>query len=168
MPAKDKIKNCFREGEKNRERHVGLRRVEVSKEKIKGHVEKANRNFHAIASFREIGFSDWSASAAFYSLYHLLLAILAKNGVESRNQSCTFAFIEILIDEGKLSFTKTDLEDIFDKGIKKDLEHSDKILDLRESIQYSTRTSMEDKEFEDMKRRVKDLFDKIKKDVEAE
>ncbi|MBU0761118.1 MAG: HEPN domain-containing protein [Nanoarchaeota archaeon] len=168
MPVKERLKECFKEGEKGGERHKGLRKTEITRDKIKGHVNKANRNFYAISAFKEIGYSDWSASAAFYSLYHLLLAVLAKNGIQSRNQNCTFAFIESLIDEKKISLTKNDLKEIFDKKLKEDLEHSDKILDLRESIQYSTKTSMEDKEFEDMKRRTKLLLDKIKRDIEAE
>ena len=168
MSIKNKLQRCFKEGEKFSERHKGLRKVPVSMEKIKGHINKGDRNFHAITSFKKIGFSDWSASAAFYSLYHLLLALLAKYGIESRNQICTFLFVENLIDENKISLTKKDLKEIFDNDVKENLEHSDKILDLRENIQYSTKTSMEDKEFEDMKNRVKNLFDKIKREIEKE
>lgn len=168
MSVKEKLRKCFKDGERGEERHKGLRRIEISEDRIRGHVNKANRNFHAITDFKEIGYSDWSASAAFYSLYHLLLALLAKHGIESRNQSCTFAFVEDLIDSGEISLTKHDLEKIFDRKLEENLEQSDKILDLRETIQYSTRTSMEDKEFEDMKNKVKHLFDKIKKEIERE
>ncbi|MBL7160611.1 MAG: HEPN domain-containing protein [Candidatus Aenigmarchaeota archaeon] len=140
--------------------------MEVYEEKIRGHIAKANKNFHAIEDFRRVGHSDWSPSAAFYSIYHLLLALLAKYGTESRNQSCTFAFIEDLIDKGGISLTKDDLKQIFDKGVKENLEQSDKILDVREFTQYSTKTNMEDKEFEHMKNKTKILFDRIKKEIE--
>lgn len=166
MSVKEKLNKCFKEGGKGGGRHKGLKKIEISEDNVAGHINKAVRNFHAITAFKEIGYSDWSASAAFYSLYHLLLAILTKYGFESRNQSCTFAFVEDLIDKGKISLTKNDLKEIFDKKVKEDLEHSNKILDLRESWQYSTKTTFEDKEFDEMKNRVKRLFDKLRKEIE--
>lgn len=63
---------------------------------------KMIRNFEAMTDFHEMGYSDWSASAAFYSLYHGLLAILAQRGYELRNQSCTFSLIEDLITKEEI------------------------------------------------------------------
>jgi len=165
MTVKEKLNKCFKEGESSG-RHKGLKRIEVSEGKINGHLIKANKNFFAIEDFKKIGHSDWSPSAAFYSIYHLLLALLAKHRIESRNQSCTFAFIEDLIDKGEVELTKNDLKEIFDKEVEENIEQSDKILDLREIAQYSTKTNMEDREFEHMKNRTKMLFDKIKKEIE--
>lgn len=116
--------------------------------------------------FQKGGFSDWSASAAFYTLYHLLLAILAREGYESRNQSCTFALIEELINNEKIDLNNSDLKEIFDKDVTENLEYSDKILDLRERWQYSAKTVMEDEEFIAMKERIKYLFDKLRREVE--
>lgn len=100
MNIQEKIKNCLKEGEKG-ERHKGLRKISFSTEKISLHVKKAIRNFDAIDAFKNIGYSDWSASAFFYSLYHLLLALIAKFGFESRNRTClwvvNFKNIKILI-----------------------------------------------------------------------
>mgnify|MGYP001566949261 CR=1 FL=1 len=95
MSVKEKLNKCFKEGESG-ERHKGLKKIGISMEVVKGHLTKANKNFQAITDFKKIDHSDWSPSAAFYSLYHLLLALLAKYGFESRNQSCTFAFVEDL------------------------------------------------------------------------
>jgi uncharacterized protein (UPF0332 family) len=166
MPIKDKINKCFKEGQKNQERHKGLKKINISKETINAHVNKAKHNFKALSTFKETGFSDWSASAAFYTLYHLLLALLAKYGIGSRNQSCTFAYIEQLIEDKKLDLTKDELKEIFDKDVSEDLAHSNKILDLREKYQYSTKTSFEDEEFNELKTRVKQLFDKIRIEIE--
>jgi len=95
------------------------------------------------------------------------LALISKNGYESRNQKCTFAFIEDLIEKGKIkNISKEDLEEIFDKSVDEDLEHSDKILDIRERMQYSTSTEMEDKEFNKLFERTKELFDKLKREIE--
>ena len=49
-------------------------------------------------------FSDISASTVFYSMYHSLLAIVIKFGYESRNQTCTFALIQYLIEEKMIDF----------------------------------------------------------------
>ncbi|OGJ19936.1 hypothetical protein A3K73_03170 [Candidatus Pacearchaeota archaeon RBG_13_36_9] len=81
-----------------------------------------------------MGYSDWSASAAFYSLYHCLLALLVKFGYQSRNQSCTFAFVEELINAKKISISLEDLRSIFDKDVEENLAHSEKILDIRENM----------------------------------
>jgi len=109
VSIKDKLNNCFKEGEKS-ERHKGLRRTDTSKEKTKGHLNKSIHNFKAMIYFQKIGFSDWSASASFYCLYHCLLALIAKEGFESRNQNCTFTLIEDMIEKGKISLTKEDIK----------------------------------------------------------
>ncbi len=165
MSMKDKIKECIKEGKKAK-RHKGLRKIEFNNEKVKNHLNKAIHNFKAMISFQKTGFSDWSASAAFYTLYHCLLALIAKEGYESRNQSCTFVLIEDMIDKKKISITKQELNEIYDKEV--DLQHSDKILDIRENMQYSTKTSLEREEFLELKDKVKKLFDKLRKDIEEE
>lgn len=126
MDTNKKLKKCLKEGEKG-ERHKGLRKMSISKEIISGHVQKAIHNFNAIDIFKEVGYSDWSASASFYSLYHLLLALIAKKGFESRNQSCTFELIENMIANKEISITSEELKEIFDKDVTQDLAHSNKI-----------------------------------------
>ena len=81
MAIKNKLKECIKEGKKG-ERHKGLRKIDVSMESVQGYIKKAIHNFNAMDSFHKSGYSDWSASASFYSLYHLLLAMIAKNGYE--------------------------------------------------------------------------------------
>lgn len=165
MSIKDKIKSCLKEGS-TKERHKGLRKVNFSQEAITNHLQKAAHNLNAIIDFKKAGYSDWSASAAFYALYHCLLALLLKHGYESRNQSCTFAFVENLINEGKIELKIEDLKEIFDRDVTENIQNSGKILDIRESMQYSFKTSLEDKEFQRLWKRTKELFDKIKQEVE--
>ena len=124
-------------------------------------------NFKAMSAFQKIGFSDWSASAAFYCLYHCLLALIAKEGYESRNQNCTFTYVGDMIANKKISLTKEELKEIFDKDVTEDLAHSKMILDVRENMQYSIKTAMEDEEFMELKERTKKLFDKVRKDIET-
>jgi len=108
MSIKSKLKKCLKEGEKG-ERHKGLKKIHTSEENIKDHVKKAIHDFNAIDVFYKTGYSDWSASASFYSLYHLLSALISKKGFESRNQSCTFALVEDMIDKKEISLTKDEL-----------------------------------------------------------
>src|SRR3989344_7641247 len=147
MSLKDKLSKCFKEGESGGERHKGLRKIEANKELIEKHLEKAAHNLNAVTDFKSIGYSDWSASASFYALYHCLLALVLKFGYQSRNQSCAFAFVEDLINKGKVSLNVNDLREIFDKDVTEDLAHSEKILDIRETMQYSFKTTLNNEEF---------------------
>ncbi len=162
---KDKLKDCFKSGEKG-ERHKGLRKVKLDESLVEGHLKKAIHNFNAMDEFNKRGYSDWSASASFYCLYHCLLAILAKNGTESRNQTCTFAFIQNMIDNKQLSLTNEELNEIFDKEITDNLIYSNKILDIRENMQYSIKTLLEQREFNTLKQRTKILLDKLRMEIE--
>lgn len=167
MPANEKLKNCFDEGVKGGERHQGLRKIKPNTDIVQGHLAKAVHNFEAMTSFHDLQYSDWSASASFYALYHCLLALLAQRGYESRNQSCTFALIDDFITKGDIKhLTLADLKEIFDKDVTIDLEHSSKILDIRERMQYSTRTTLAEEEFQVLKKRTKELFDKIRLELE--
>ncbi|MEK6935448.1 MAG: HEPN domain-containing protein [Nanoarchaeota archaeon] len=167
MDTQDKLKNCLKQGEHG-ERHKGLRKITSSPELIKGHIKKAIHNFNAMDIFKKDGYSDWSASASFYCLYHLLLALIAKKGFESRNQNCTFALVEQMIENKEISLTKEELKEIFDKDVTEDLQHSNKILDIRENMQYSIETYLKEQEFLSLKERTKVLFDKIRREVEKE
>ena len=165
MGMKTKLKDCFKEGERG-ERHKGLKRITPSAELTSGHIKKAIHNFNAISLFSKLNYSDWSASAAFYCLYHGLLALIAKKGFESRNQSCTFALIEQMIENKEISLSKEELKEIFDKDTTENLEQSNKLLDIRENMQYSIKTSLEEQELKLLGERTKILFDKIRREVE--
>ncbi len=167
MSVNKKLKSCFDEGQHDGERHQGLRKIRPNGELSKNYLLKAQHNLTAMTSFHDSGYSDWSASAAFYALYHGLLAILAIKGYESRNQSCTFALIEDWIVKGEIkTITLADVKEIFDKSVKDDIEHSEKILDIRERMQYSAKTTLAEEEFQTLKKRTKELFDKIKLELE--
>ena len=167
MSVNNKLKKCLNEGKHGDERHQGLRRIKPNADVVQGHLTKSVHNFEAMTSFHDMQYSDWSASASFYALYHGLLAILAQHGYESRNQSCTFVLVEDFITKGEINnLTLTDLKEIFDKDVSVDLAHSDKILDIRERMQYSTRTTLAEEEFQILKKRTKELFDKIRLELE--
>ena len=166
MQLKNKLNECFKEGEKGGERHKGLKKIELNANLIDEHLKKAGHNLNAITEFKNIGYSDWSASASFYALYHCLLALLTKFGYQSRNQNCTFAFVEDLINRKKIPLNLEELKEIFDRDITEDLSHSEEILDIRETMQYSFKTSLNDKEFNKLLERTKLLFDKLRREIE--
>ncbi len=165
MSVNEKIHKCLKEGDKGEQRHKGIRKISADENKIADHIRKAIHNMEAMLFFKEHGFGDWAISAGFYVLYHLLLALLVKEGFESKNQSCTFALVEKMIEERKISLTKKELEYIYNSEI--DLEQSTTILDLREKYQYSTQTETEEQEWQEFKSKIKTLFDKIRKDIEG-
>ena len=107
-------------------------------DKAANHLRKAEHNFKAISAFAQIGFSDWSVSAAFYTTYHCFPAILAKYGYESRNQECTVSAIRYLKEQGKI-----ELDERFIEALKSHSEAEERhahtaseLRELREDFQY--------------------------------
>ena len=93
------------------------------------HIVKAKHNLKAAHYFRRGGFSDWSASAFFYCIYHCFLALLTCRGYESRNQECTLAAIEMLSQQGDIA-----IEERFVDALRQHADHS--LIALREQCQY--------------------------------
>ena len=85
MSVKDKLKKCFKEGEIGGEHHKGLKKIEINQGLIDKHLKKAAHNLQAVNDFKNSGYSDWSASASFYSIYHCLLALTIKHGYQTKS-----------------------------------------------------------------------------------
>ena len=76
-----KIQWCLNKAKRELEEsdlHRGLVEVSPSKEIAKNHINKAQHNLEAALFFHDNGYSDWSASAFFYCLYHSFLGIIRK------------------------------------------------------------------------------------------
>jgi len=100
--------------------------------------------------------TDWVASAAFYAMYHSLLAILYKLGYESRNQECTIALVENLVNK---KIIKLDEEYI---GIIKNIQNKEGARDIREEMQYGSKTAMDAKRCSAFMEQAKKFVEKIK------
>jgi len=144
--ASNKVKWCLNKAEKELKEkgfHRGLIKVEKDTKLAEKHISKAEHNLLAAVYFDKGGFSDWSASAFFYCIYHCFLAILRKFGYESRNQECTIAVIEMLKEKGEI-----DIEDKFIDTLKiektEDLYES--IIKIREDFQYGVEMDFKKKE----------------------
>jgi len=153
--AENKLKWCIKKAEKEGEKHRGIKKVKPDIGKASKHIEKAVHNLSAMQYLIRGGYADWAVNAGFYTMYHCLLAVLAKNGYESRNQECTFAAIQVLIEEKKSDISLAQL-----KRISSFDEESEEIVKLREEFQYGTGTMMDSAI-------VKKLVDEAKEFVET-
>ncbi len=127
-----RVEWCLRKAERELKEigsHRGLIRRQPDERRAGQHIAKAEHNLYAALYFREGGFSDWSASAFFYCIYHCFLAILTSRGYESRNQECTLAAIDMLSQQGSIA-----IEGRFVDALRQHAERS--LIALREQCQY--------------------------------
>ena len=162
--ASNKVKWCVSKAEKELA-ETGMHRGIVAKDQdivlANLLIAKATHNLSAALFFEKNGYSDWSASAFFYSIYHCFLAILRKFGYESRNQECTVAVIEMLQEQGKI---KIDSKLINSLKIMPTDEQT--IIKIREDFQYGTSTDFHKKEqFDNLSRMCKDAIETAKQIV---
>lgn len=137
--ASNHVKWCLDKAKKEIEKgeaHKGLVKIKPDKEEALKYIAKAEHNLNAFLHNKEGGFYDWTISIGFYVMYHCCLAIITKFGYESRNQECTLALIESLIEDKKLNedFRKY-LEAI--KSADKGKKEEEQIQKMREKYQYT-------------------------------
>ncbi|MEK6928086.1 MAG: HEPN domain-containing protein [Nanoarchaeota archaeon] len=144
---------CFKD--KNR-----LTTSKIDIDLARKHLSKSEYNFNILQTLEELKIYDWALNVGFYSIYHCFLAILAKYGYESKNQSCTISVLLNLIDENKLNFER-DLISQFDSlDNEKDLINPS-IRESREVSTYGVRTSVDLNQLE----RIKELVVKIQRET---
>ena len=131
---------CLEKGKIGGRKHHGLRKIKPNSEEANNHIRKALHNLGAVEHNIKGGFADWAVSAAFYAMYHSLLAILYKLGYDSRNQECTINAIEYFIKTDKI---KLDPKYIAMIRRTDELMGSDAKA-LREEFQYGTEIEVED------------------------
>lgn len=131
---------CLKLGEKS-EKHKGLKKLNTSDLKESAaHIKKAESNLETMQYLYNGGKTDWVASAAFYAMYHSLLALLYKFGYESRNQECTINTIEYLMKSGEISLEQEYIDMI---RLAQEQENKQDAKTIREEYQYGTETVME-------------------------
>ena len=136
--VKRRLEWCLNKGKTkgtSRIKHRGVRRIKPDFKESDAHVKKALYNLKAMTNFRN-DYPDWSASAAFYAMYHALLAVLYALGYESRNQECSITVLEHAAGTGRLS-----LEPEYVEMIRSTKKHGiEGAKSLREDYQYGTKT----------------------------
>lgn len=70
------------------------------------HLKKSEYNYGIMQTLEKLKIYDWALNVGFYALYHCFLALLAKYGYASKNQSCTITVLLMLIETKKLDFDK--------------------------------------------------------------
>ena len=155
--AKEELEEAKKQGKAPK--HRGLVQVKPSTDDAKKYMEKADHNLKSVIYMVKGGFTDWAVSAAFYCMYHCMLAILAKFGYESRNQTCTIAAIEHLREEGMI-----DLDDKFIKMLKPDSEEGKelKVIEMREEYTYGFEVAAHEADIKKLTQLCKELIDKAK------
>ena len=163
-----KVKWCLKKAEKELQegnKHRGLIKRSPDLVLAHKHILKAEHNLKAVVRFKEIGFSDWSAPATFYAIYHALLAVLVKQGYESRNQECTFALIYHLIETKQIRLDEKLIAEIH--ALQPEETHEKPtIVDVRESEQYGVSLSLEDNTYNRLLSIAKEILDQVKVFIE--
>lgn len=165
----NKVEWCLKKAEKELKEsgiHRGLIRIKPDMELARAYIRKAEHNLKAVIDFKRAGYSDWSAPAAFYSIYHSFLGIITKSGYESRNQECTFALINHLINEGKISINKSLVKEVFNLN-PESAQESPTVISVREAKQYGVSLTLEDESFKKLLETAKEILDKSKEIIEG-
>lgn len=135
--AQNKVVWCLNKAEKELQKgtkHRGLVKTKPDIDLAREFIKKAEHNLQVFLDNKKLKHYDWTISMGFYVMYHCCLAIITKFGYESRNQECTLALVEFLIEEGKLEegFRK------YVEMIKPSSEDDEgEIIAMREKYQYT-------------------------------
>ena len=134
--ARNMVKWCLNKAKKELEKgqkHRGIVRIQLDEDIAQEYIRKAEHNLKVFILNKEHGFYDWTINIGFYVMYHCCLAIISKFGYESRNQECTLALVESLVEDKKIDedFKK------YIEAIKSDDKDEEKIMPMREKYQYT-------------------------------
>lgn len=149
---------CLEKGKSGGRKHRGLRKTKPDSQEANNHIQKTLHNLEAVDYNIKGGFGDWAVSAAFYAMYHSLLAILYQLGYESRNQECTINTVEHFIKTGKI---KLDVKYIVMIRRTDELMGGDAKA-LREEFQYGTEIEVEKEILENMKNNAKEFVEAVR------
>ena len=124
------------------------------------HVKKSEYNYGVLQTLERLKIYDWALNVGFYAIYHCFLALLAKYGYQSKNQSCTITVWLTLINEKKLELEK-DLVIQFDTLDVEENLASPTIRMEREVSTYGVETSIDLKQL----KKIKELIIKIQRET---
>ena len=114
------------------------------------HLKKSEYNYRILQTLEGLKIYDWALNIGFYAIYHCFLALLAKYGFESKNQSCTVTLLLSLIKEGKLHLDKNLVLQFDTLEIEKDMA-SPTIRMKRELSTYGIGTSIDLQQLKSLK-----------------
>lgn len=137
-----------------------LKKQNIDKEEIKGHIQKSEHNLRFISENIKLGFYDWAITGCYYACYHAALALIQTKGYTSKNHQAT---LNILIKE----FYKKELDKEDIELISTFLDYQDVLFyveskNKREDATYSTKTKFEKNETEQLRIKAITFISKIK------
>lgn len=106
------------------------------------HLKKSEHDYNIMQTLEKLKIYDWALNIGFYAVYHCFLAILAKYGYESRNQSCTITVLLNLIEQKKLNMDERLVLEVDTLDVDKDIT-SPTIRMKREIATYGVETSID-------------------------
>ncbi len=124
------------------------------------HVKKSEYNYGVLQDLERLKIYDWALNVGFYAIYHCFLAILAKYGYASKNQSCTMTALLKLIEDKKLDLDK-DIVSQFDTLDVEESLANPTVRHEREISTYGVETSID---LEQLKK-IKDLVLKVQRET---
>ena len=127
-----------------------LVKVKPDLELAKKHLMKSEYNYSILQILEKQKIYDWALNIGFYSIYHCFLAIVAKHGYESRNQSCTITVLLSLIDQKKVNLDKSLVLEFDTLEVEKDIT-SPTIRMKREISTYGVETSIDLQQLKNIK-----------------
>ncbi len=64
-----------------------------------GHIKKADHNLVVMTDLGKLGHEDWVVITAYYAMYHSVLSLLSRIGLESKDHATTAAVLECFFGE---------------------------------------------------------------------
>jgi len=138
-----KVRDCFLSAKKDEEKgkkHKGILIIGRDDKEAEQYIQKAKKNLEICELYKEKRLDYKIPEEWFYTIYYCALAILAKFGVESRNQRCTALFLRYLKDKGLIEYDDEFIDRITVYSDKE--EKSD--VDKREDARYGSSVESED------------------------
>jgi uncharacterized protein (UPF0332 family) len=160
MRAKKKFEWCLKQGENGR-KHRGLKKIKPDFKEAEKQIKKALSDLDTMQYLYQGNRTDWVASAAFYTMYHSLLAILYKIGYESRNQECTITAVEYFIKIKVLN-----MDENYIKMIRSLQETEEDAKKVREDMQYGSKTQLENDKCKVLMKNAKKFVEEIRSVLE--
>jgi len=143
MNEKEKVQDCFLSAKKYEEsgrKHKGLLVIGRDDKKAEEYVKKAKTNLETCELYKERRLDYKIPEEWFYTLYYCALAILAKFGIESRNQRCTALFLRYVKEKEIISYDKKFIDKITVYSSKEEKSS----VDEREDARYSSSVKNEE------------------------
>ena len=160
--AKNMVRWCLNKAGKELEKgqkHRGLIRIEPDESLLADYIKKIEHNLKVFIDNKKLKNYDWTINIGFYIMYHCCLAIITKFGYESRNQECTLALIESLIEDKKIDqdfrrYTEAIVSDVKDE--------EEQILPMRERYQYTPAILVDEQKVEELLKICQDMIQDTK------